>query len=103
LATNNLLKYNTYCLASGLLFNKQQQPGADMPIPVQGPQTAAGGTNKTVAAQTAGWVRLMEAAENARSNATGGLAQATIAKAMASYGAGSAGVNPASAFAASRR
>ena len=65
--------------------------------------TSAGGTNKTVAAQTAGWVRLMEAAEGARSNATGGLAQATIAKAMASYGAGSAGVNPASAFAASRR
>jgi hypothetical protein len=61
------------------------------------------GVNKTVAAQTAGWVRLMEAAEGARSNATGGLAQATIAKAMASYGAGSAGVNRVSAFAASRR
>ncbi len=65
---------------------------------------AAGvGGNKTVAAQTAGWVRLMEAAEGSRGNASGGLAQATIAKAMASYGAGSAGINPASALAAGRR
>lgn len=48
--------------------------------------TAARGGD-TVTAANAGWIRLMQATDGARTSTTGGLASATIAKAMASYGA----------------
>lgn len=64
----------------------------------------AGGGSNAIEAGSAGWIKLMQAAEGSRSNATGGLASATIAKAMASYGALGGAKNPMASLAgASRR